>query len=202
MTQPYTPPALPTPRSVWDAEYANATWDCLKATEEVARYSVLFGFLLHTRTNRNVLDVGCGEGVLLEYLERSGYEQYLGIDISEVAIRKVLAKVNSRTHFVVANVENFCPAGTFDSLIFNESIYYFCNPLQVLERYRSLLSDSGIVVISMFLSHWKIRDLSQQIASLYECLESVNIQNQRGTWVCSLFANRRRINTMPQTKRE
>src|SRR5262245_51695956 len=58
----------PVSKERWDEEYASGRWDVMRRSDELARYSVLAGYLRRLHPRGRVLDVGCGEGILLEHL--------------------------------------------------------------------------------------------------------------------------------------
>jgi len=49
-------------------------------------------FLPHYDASADILDFGCGNGRLLEFLEKHGYGSYLGVDQSEKLIGIARAK--------------------------------------------------------------------------------------------------------------
>ena len=181
--------SLPSHRQDWDLQYAAGNWEYLKQLQEVAHYAVLAGYLLYTRCHDRVLDVGCGEGVLLEYLKPYSYSRYVGIDLSEIALQKNRHKLDSKTFFVAADANEFRPRGQFDAIVFNESLHHFRNPMDVYDAYRSLLDPSGVLVVSLFLFNSRASQLVRQLNQTYHCLEQVSIKSSRGTWICSLFDN-------------
>ena len=176
-------------KTQWDAAYALGNWDYLRGIEEVARYGAIFAFLLHTKTNDEILDVGCGEAVLLDYLGLCGYRRYVGVDISEVALKRNSPKADEKTQFVLADVESFDPVGAFSCIVFSECLQCFSDPVRVLERYRRCLRDGGVFIISVFISDARVPRLIRQIRSRYRCLEQIAFKNARGRWTCGLFAN-------------
>jgi len=182
-------PITPQPKQEWENDYSVGRWDCLRSEEERPRYSVILGFCLHARRNKRILDAGCGNAILLDYLKSCGYENYLGIDISETAIKDNQAKADNRTDFVVANIEEYIPAGKFDCVVFNECLYYLSDPLAVIQRYRSVLAEDGVMIVSMFTSNRRISSLFSKLRRKYACISSVVLENERGRWMCGLFAN-------------
>ncbi len=72
----------------WDNLYEDGHWDYLEDYGEAARYDVITGMLRRYKNVKTLLDLGCGSGVLAEYLE-IGKFAYTGIDFSAKAIEKV-----------------------------------------------------------------------------------------------------------------
>jgi hypothetical protein len=51
---------VPVPPEVWDAQYRRGKWHYLGGHEELARYSVLVGYVQYFAAGGAVLDVSCG----------------------------------------------------------------------------------------------------------------------------------------------
>ena len=131
---------LQVPGETWNSEYTSGLWNRLSDIDELGHYAVLLSFFIHTQANRAILDVGCGKFVLLEYPRRScGYEHYVGIDISEVAIEANRDKSDEHTFFLHGNIEIFCPLGQFDAIVFNECLYYLADPFGMIDNCTSRL---------------------------------------------------------------
>ena len=120
----------------WDAQYAAGRWAYLGELPELARFSVLAGYLRHFKPGGAILDVGCGEGVLAKRLGAGDYRRYLGVDLSRAAHRdggpighpqtppglRPTAKATRRQE-------------SFDAIVFNEVLYFFTDPSGTVERY-------------------------------------------------------------------
>lgn len=142
--------------AAWDAQFSKGTWDYLgKVAIERARNSVISGvFALSYAANGRVLDVGCGEGVLSDYLTEKQRKQYLGIDVSKEAI-KIANQRREGLNFLQTDALTFVPPDgvTYDVIIFNEMLYY-TDHKDVLKKYSTnqFLSKNGIIVISVWYS--------------------------------------------------
>jgi len=135
-----------------------------------------------------ILDVGCGEGVLLDYFHRKGFSflEYVGIDISREAIQIALSRYPS-TSFIIADIEEYQHDSLFDMIIFNESLYYTKRPVNVMKKYEKNLKPNGIFIVSMcdYPGHSEIQ---KRIDARYKCLERcsvTNANNQR--WNMAVF---------------
>jgi SAM-dependent methyltransferase len=137
----------------WDREYARGDWDLLETDQEqLAHYLIVLGYLLRTRTNPRILDVGCGTGRLLELIERIGmpFERYLGVDLSNEAVKRARARAIVNSDFVTANASDFSTTERFDAVVFNEVIYYFSKPAELVSRYAEFLREGGVLIASMY----------------------------------------------------
>src|SRR3712207_5912598 len=97
-----------------DTQYASAEWDYLRNIEEAPRFGIVSAYCRLLASGGSLLEVGCGEGFLLEQLDRSRYRHFTGIDISAVAIERARALEDDRTDFVRAEAESYVPDRTFE----------------------------------------------------------------------------------------
>jgi 2-polyprenyl-3-methyl-5-hydroxy-6-metoxy-1,4-benzoquinol methylase len=106
-----------------------------------------------------VLDLGCGEGVLLQQIPATASVDYTGIDLSQVAITEATKRIRdaSLERFVCGDIEKFAAVNRspFDVIVFNEVLYYVADPSATVTRYRNILAAEGIVIVSVF--HRKAR---------------------------------------------
>ena len=99
-----------------------------------------------------ILDVGCGEGSMLDFLSREDRRVYVGIDISREAIRAARAK-RPQGRFVHALAHSYVPrrSGTKFRLIIFSDVLYYIDHESTLQRYNDeLLASNGLVIISIF----------------------------------------------------
>lgn len=163
----------------WE-ESAPADWGFLRNIDELAHYSVIVGYVNHFKQQANVLDVGCGEGLLEEKLRISGYKSYLGFDLDTRMIEVAQDKQNEHTSFKTDNIETFETNTQFDAIVFNEVLYYAADPIATFKRYISYLSSNGIIVVSMFEDP-QSNDTWKLIDSTYKAFDNVQITNGKGT---------------------
>lgn len=171
----------------WDEEYEKGSWSFLYSLDELGHYSIIHGLIQYFDKYENILDVGCGEGVLYEKINASKCKKYFGIDISEAAIQKATDKGHPHANYIACSVDEFITHEKFDAIVFNEVLYYLDNPLEVIKRYEKLLLPNGIIIISMHVNNgsnivWN--KLSKEISFL----EETTISNKKGTqWVCKSY---------------
>ncbi|MFC1904357.1 class I SAM-dependent methyltransferase [Chloroflexota bacterium] len=93
-----------------------------------------------------VLDVGCGQGVILSRLKSEGRELY-GFDIAPAAVR--LAKtMNTDRNFFAADAQNMpLKSNTFDCIVCTELIEHIEGDRAVRECYR-VLKPNGVALFT------------------------------------------------------
>lgn len=174
---------LRTAAEKWDAQYAAGRWTNFDRLDELAHYSVLAGYALHLRPGGALLDVGCGDGVLRDRLHPAAFSRYVGLDFSE-AIARARHRTDERTEFLVGDMQTFEPATAFDTIVFNESLYYVPDPLAELDRYTRWLAADGVFLISTHLKP-KTEDLWARLADRYRVVDHTTVINTLGTnWRC------------------
>ena len=142
-----------------------------------------------------ILDIGCGEGILLEYLWPYAYDLYVGVDVSATALQSAALKSSKETRFIQADAATFQPPQAFDAVVFNESLYYLHdNPLGVLEQYIPAIQPQGYLLTSLFMATKRNRQIAQQLKHcpwlelVYETTATtVNTQGRTLAWRCSVW---------------
>jgi 2-polyprenyl-3-methyl-5-hydroxy-6-metoxy-1,4-benzoquinol methylase len=136
----------------WDKEWKSGSWDYMeKVAVERSKVSVIGGVLvqMYSHANASVLDVGCGEGPISDFLLPSQKAHYVGIDISKEAILSAKKLRGPPLKFVHATSHLFQPKNKFDVIIFSDMLYYV-EYEKVLKQYEGYLNPGGIVIISIF----------------------------------------------------
>lgn len=129
----------------WTKAYAEGYAELLASEREKARYCCISHCIMTTPPHNSVLDLGCGAGLLSDYLSIG---RYTGVDIAENAICE--AAMHRKGSFICASAESYVPDSAYDVIVFNESLYYLPNPKSVLWRYQTYLSDQGYFIVSLF----------------------------------------------------
>ena len=133
----------------WNEEYISGTWDYLSQSDEAGRYAVIIGYIRRYAPKGGILDLGCGAGELWNWLTEEERKRYLGVDISSEAIK--LARRKRPESFCEGDVGTFKPKQKYDIIVLNEVLYYIPNPLQVINDCFENLTESGTIIISMFI---------------------------------------------------
>jgi SAM-dependent methyltransferase len=179
---------------VFDDQYSTGEWDYLRSSGEAPRFGVVAAYCRKFAPGGSVLEVGCGEGILLEHLGRDFRADFTGIDISPVAVDRARALQDDGADFYCADAESFEPARKFDLVVFNEMLYYLDDPLGVVPRYEDALSDDGYFIVSMF-STSATRHVWKGLQRRYDVVAHATIGTQGGhSWKVKVLtgAGRRR----------
>ena len=105
--------------------------------------------------NSHVLDVGCGDGILMEYLVKEKKVNIRGIEISKTKVQNCIAKGLT---IIEGNAEEDLkqfPDKTFDYVVLSQTLQAFLNPEKVINELLRI-GKQAIVTIPNF-GYWKIR---------------------------------------------
>jgi SAM-dependent methyltransferase len=171
-------------QQTWEDEYERGDCEYMHNLEQLARYHVLAGYVGWLRPNSVILEVGCGDGILHRLLAAVGYRRYVGLDLSARALAAAQAQAGAHATFVQADASIWEPTDTFDLVVFNETLYYFYDPLAVLRRYEAALVPDGLFLVSMYWRAGSMRRLWRKVARRYPCLHQTRLRSgASGHWV-------------------
>jgi SAM-dependent methyltransferase len=173
-------------RRLWNTEFAGGRWDCLESTpgdcvyEYVERYA----------NNGRILDLGCGSGSTGNELALNAYREYVGVDISDVAIAKAILRTDQngragKNSYMQSDIFSYVPSGRFDVILFRDSIYYIPRPkiVGMLRRYARYLTGKGVFIVRL----WDGGDdnrLVDVIESSFETVEKHAAESKAVVLVC------------------
>ena len=105
--------------------------------------------------NTRILDVGCDDGTLMEFLKKNKNVNIRGIEISkekvQTCISKGLTVIEGNAEF---DLKQF-PDNSFDYVVLGQTLQAFINPEVVIKELLRV-GNKAIVTIPNF-GHWKVR---------------------------------------------
>jgi 2-polyprenyl-3-methyl-5-hydroxy-6-metoxy-1,4-benzoquinol methylase len=113
-------------------------------------YSARFGRYLPANRDAEIIDLGCGSGRLLAWLENLGYRNLTGVDISDEQI-KIAASNTSATLIKDRISSDVFTESKYDVICMIDILEHLDKSeiLCILESARSALKDNGLLVIQV-----------------------------------------------------
>ena len=105
--------------------------------------------------NTRVLDVGCGDGTLMEFLQYNNKIDIRGIEISKSNVQKCIGKGLTAIEGDAEKDLSQFPDGSFDFVILSQTLQAFLNPEKVISELLRV-GKKAVVTIPNF-GYWKVR---------------------------------------------
>ena len=115
----------------------------------------------------SVLDIGCGSGLLVDRLARSGYWA-IGLDWSEAAIDYANSHYQGR--YLLTNVEQGLDTGMkFNLAVASHILEHLENPHEFLQSVKGILEPEGYLVIAVpNLDWWNPKSLYRSVSTIFD----------------------------------
>jgi len=133
--------------------YYNKCWKLLKIGKAIHHNNV--GELVGK--DKTVLDIGCGEGFIMDYLQKNN--EVYGADISDILIEKTKQKRSKLTICDIENDEFPFPEIKFDVVVMTAVLEHLFDPLTTLKKIKQ---NCNVVVIVVPNASW----ISKRLAYL------------------------------------
>lgn len=173
----YRPERHPPER--FDAGYRSGDFDYYAQLEELPRYSVLLGYLTFDGGAPDVLDVGCGRGLLRARLADSAFRSYVGVDLAQEAIDAARVLEDERTRFVHGDARSL-DLPPVDVAVLNEILYYVDDADGFLAHVAGWLRPGGRLLTSMW-RHPGDTQLWKLVDARFELVDRVDVRSERNT---------------------
>ena len=107
------------------------------------------------QNNKRVLDIGCGDGTLMEYLKTNQQNDVRGLEPEKKLVQKCIAKGLSVIEGDAEKELIQFPEKSFDYVVLSQTLQAFFRPEQVLDQLLRI-GKQTIVSIPNF-GFWKVR---------------------------------------------
>jgi SAM-dependent methyltransferase len=151
-----------------------------------------------------VLDMACGEGYGSEVLSRTA-ASVVGLDANPEAFAHArLRYVRENLRFERGMVETFGEPGSYDAVVFLQTIEHVHDPVAVLEHFRSLLAPGGVAYVTTpnlltlapagaeksdnpwHLKEYRASEFQALCATVYPSVEMLGLFHARKLWLHAL----------------
>jgi len=138
-----TPPGLTTLHSAYHQASYDSSLDALDAAQSYA--DILRPIIKKLTRAKYALEIGCGNGVLLDRLAELGFDELIGIEPSKEAIRAASPKAKTWIHEGVFEESQFAP-NTFDLICCMMTMEHVHEPQKIAQSAIRLLRPGGAFV--------------------------------------------------------
>ena len=137
-------------RGLWNKEFTVGRWESLECSANDSVYPYVEKYCC----GGDILDLGCGSGNTGCELNPRSYENYVGVDISDVALEKARRRSETcqrgkKNQYVQSCISAYVPDAKYNVILFRESIYYIPRRqiMATFERYSGYLKEEGVLIV-------------------------------------------------------
>lgn len=161
-------------RYLWNGEFARGRWNC----PDRPTSDFVYPFVERYARHGNILDLGCGAGRTARELDATTFQQYTGVDVSDVALetaRRITAADgrSAKVRFTQSDIATYVPTERHDVILFMESLYYvpWARIPALLDRYSNYLTPDGVFIVRMWTGTDKYLPIVQIIENHFQVVE-------------------------------
>lgn len=179
---------------LWNREFSKGQWVDLQSSPG----DFVYKYIEKYANKGSILDLGCGLGNTSVELETNAYTNYIGVDISDVALEQAKKKASDsarskKNEYIQCDICDYVPNGQFDVILFRDSIYYV--PMRrikaMLDRYSQYLKQHGVFIVRMWSVSGSYKSILDMIDSRFQAVERGMLPNSDSAVV--VFRKERKV---------
>ncbi|HRG18713.1 MAG TPA: class I SAM-dependent methyltransferase [Flavobacterium lutivivi] len=127
----------------WENVYANKTPSEVSWTQEVPKTSLELIRKISTDKSLNIIDIGGGDSLLVDFLLAEGYTNITVLDISGLAIKRAqkrLGDLSNNVTWIVSDINDFKPNHKYD-IWHDRAAFHFLTEDNQIKNYVSLVNE-------------------------------------------------------------
>ena len=178
----------------WETVYETKSPNEVSWTQSKPKTSIDLINSFNLPKSSSIIDVGGGDGLLVDFLLEEGYENITVLDISSKAIeraKKRLGEKAKKIKWIVSNVTDFNPSNSFD-VWHDRATLHFLNDSNEINKYVGLVKKSvnKNLIIATFSDEGPLKCsgieivqyTAEKMANLFnDCFEKINSFKQNHT---------------------
>jgi len=127
----------------WESVYANKTPSEVSWTQEIPKTSLELTLNNSTDKSLNIIDIGGGDSLLVDFLLAEGYTNITVLDISSLAIKRAqkrLGDLSNNVTWIVSDINDFKPKHKYD-IWHDRAAFHFLTEENQIKNYVSLVNE-------------------------------------------------------------
>lgn len=124
----------------WEKVYQTHNEDEVSWTQSVPKTSLNFIHSFNLTKSSKIIDIGGGDGKLVDYLLEEGYQDITVLDISATAIEKVKKRLGSKgdqVKWIITDITDFRPKENYD-LWHDRATFHFLTSVSQVSAYLNI----------------------------------------------------------------
>jgi cyclopropane fatty-acyl-phospholipid synthase-like methyltransferase len=138
----------------WETIYESKRPDEVSWTQEIPKTSLDFIHSFGLDKSAKIIDIGGGDGKLVDYLLDEGFENITVLDISAKALEKAKKRLGNKAvkvNWIVSDITEFKPQTTYD-VWHDRATFHFLTKTEQVDKYISTaqIAATGFLIIGTF----------------------------------------------------
>lgn len=138
----------------WETVYETKQPNEVSWTQEKPETSLQFIYSFNLPKTAKIIDIGGGDGKLVDYLLNDGFENITVLDISEIALKRAQARLGknaAKVKWIVSDITQFEPTDRYD-IWHDRATFHFLTQEDQIAKYLDIACNAvtGYMTIGTF----------------------------------------------------